>query len=151
VILLDTHAAVWLASDDPALGPVCFHCGAMKRYVGKLKGKSTCIGLYRCYACRKPFTVKMGTTAFAVLLEGLQAFTPDRSADLYAALYTAGAVLATALLAELFIRARRGLKISTETRPRLPGRLLRAGRWRLLKSYGVKRATILRDTNRDGR
>jgi hypothetical protein len=63
VILLDTHAAVWLASDDPALGPVCFHCGAMKRYVGKLKGKSTCIGLYRCYACRKPFTVKMGTTA----------------------------------------------------------------------------------------
>jgi transposase-like protein len=42
-------------------GPVCFHCGATKKHVGKLKGKSTRIGLYKCYACRKPFTVKMGT------------------------------------------------------------------------------------------
>jgi transposase-like protein len=28
---------------------------------GKLKGKSTRIGTYKCYACRKPFTVKVGT------------------------------------------------------------------------------------------
>jgi transposase-like protein len=42
-------------------GPVCPHCGALKDHVGKLAGKSTRPGLYKCYACRKPFTVKMGT------------------------------------------------------------------------------------------
>lgn len=42
-------------------GPICFHCGATEEHVGKLKGKSTRVGLYKCYACRKPFTVKMGT------------------------------------------------------------------------------------------
>jgi len=42
-------------------GPVCHHCGATEEHVGKLKGKSTRPGLYKCYACRKPFTVKMGT------------------------------------------------------------------------------------------
>jgi len=26
-----------------------------------MKGKSTRIGTYKCYACRKPFTVKVGT------------------------------------------------------------------------------------------
>jgi hypothetical protein len=45
--------------------------------------------------------------AFAVLLEGLQAFTPDRSSNILAAFYGAGGVLAAALLAELFIRLRR--------------------------------------------
>src|SRR3954452_24940194 len=42
-------------------GPVCPHCGATKEHVGKLKGKTNRIGLYKCYACRKPFTVKVGT------------------------------------------------------------------------------------------
>jgi transposase-like protein len=41
-------------------GPVCFHCGETGR-ISKMRGKSTRIGLYKCYACRKPFTVKMGT------------------------------------------------------------------------------------------
>ncbi len=41
-------------------GPVCYHCKSGER-VGKMGGKSTRIGLYKCYACRKPFTVKMGT------------------------------------------------------------------------------------------
>lgn len=41
-------------------GPVCYHCKSDER-VGKMGGKSTRIGLYKCYACRKPFTVKMGT------------------------------------------------------------------------------------------
>ena len=36
-------------------------------------------------------------TAFAVLLEGLQAFTPDRIPDLHAALYSAGGVMGAAL------------------------------------------------------
>jgi transposase-like protein len=41
-------------------GPVCPHCGARER-IGKLKGQSTRIGTYKCYVCRKPFTVKIGT------------------------------------------------------------------------------------------
>ena len=41
-------------------GPVCFHCKGMDR-IGKMGGNSTRIGLYKCYACRNPFTVKMGT------------------------------------------------------------------------------------------
>ena len=41
-------------------GAVCPHCGSMDR-VGKLKGKTTRTGLWKCYECRKPFTVKIGT------------------------------------------------------------------------------------------
>jgi transposase-like protein len=41
-------------------GPVCPHCGGTDR-IGKMNGKSTRAGTYKCYACRKPFTVKMGT------------------------------------------------------------------------------------------
>jgi transposase-like protein len=41
-------------------GPVCYLCGGVTR-IGKLNGKTTRPGLYKCYACRKPFTVRMGT------------------------------------------------------------------------------------------
>lgn len=41
-------------------GPVCPHCGTMER-ASPMKGKSTRIGAYKCYACRKKFTVKIGT------------------------------------------------------------------------------------------
>jgi transposase-like protein len=41
-------------------GPVCPHCGGMDR-LGRLAGKSTRIGTLKCYSCRKPFTVKIGT------------------------------------------------------------------------------------------
>lgn len=41
-------------------GPVCPHCGGYER-IGKMGGKSTRIGAYKCYQCRKPFTVKIGT------------------------------------------------------------------------------------------
>ncbi|MGH7090459.1 MAG: transposase, partial [Stellaceae bacterium] len=41
-------------------GRVCPHCGVVDNS-GKLKGESTRIGVYKCYACRKPFTVKVGT------------------------------------------------------------------------------------------
>jgi transposase-like protein len=41
-------------------GPVCPHCGGTER--NKLMGgTSTRIGTYKCYDCRKPFTVKVGT------------------------------------------------------------------------------------------
>lgn len=42
-------------------GPVCPHCGAPKEKIGKLEGKTTRAGLRKCYQCRKPFTVKVGT------------------------------------------------------------------------------------------
>ena len=41
-------------------GPVCPHCGGIER-ISPMKGKSTRIGTYKCYQCRKPFTVKIGT------------------------------------------------------------------------------------------
>jgi transposase-like protein len=41
-------------------GPVCHHCGERER-IGKLQGKTTRPGLYKCYRCKKPFTVRMGT------------------------------------------------------------------------------------------
>lgn len=50
------EARVW------AKGINCPHCGnADEKRIGKLAGKSTRIGTRKCYACRKPFTVKVGT------------------------------------------------------------------------------------------
>ncbi|MGO9121282.1 MAG: IS1595 family transposase [Desulfomonilaceae bacterium] len=57
-------------------GPVCPHCGATTR-ISKMKGKSTRIGLYKCYVCRKPFTVKIGTIfedSHVPMFKWLQAF-----------------------------------------------------------------------------
>ena len=41
-------------------GPVCPHCGETTR-IGRLQGKTTRPGLHKCYACKKPFTVRMGS------------------------------------------------------------------------------------------
>lgn len=41
-------------------GPVCPHCGGVERN-RPMSGNSTRIGTYKCYDCRKPFTVKIGT------------------------------------------------------------------------------------------
>ncbi len=43
-----------------ANGRYCPHCGVVGDS-GKLAGKSTRLGVYKCYSCRKPFTVKVGT------------------------------------------------------------------------------------------
>lgn len=63
------------------------------------------ITLLVCYAWPRPFVVGGVLMAAAALLEGLQAFSPGRSANLVAAFCSAGGVLAAALIAELFIRA----------------------------------------------
>jgi transposase-like protein len=44
-------------------GPVCPHCGSFGDKIGKLNGKTSRVGLYKCYqaGCRKPFTVRIGT------------------------------------------------------------------------------------------
>ena len=65
------------------------------------------ITLLVCLAWPRPLLVGGVLVAAAFLLEGLQAFSPGRSADLVAALCSAGGVLAAALVAELFIRASR--------------------------------------------
>jgi VanZ family protein len=57
-----------------------------------------------CLAWPRPFVVGPTLMVFAALLESLQAFTPDRSSNLMAALYGAGGALAAALIAELFMR-----------------------------------------------
>lgn len=43
-------------------GPVCPHCENVDgSKIGRLQGKTTRTGLRKCYVCRKPFTVRIGT------------------------------------------------------------------------------------------
>lgn len=43
-------------------GPVCPHCGNCDgERIGRLTGKSSRPGLHKCYACRKTFTVRIGS------------------------------------------------------------------------------------------
>jgi transposase-like protein len=43
-------------------GPTCPHCGNCdSAKIGMLNGKTTRMRLRKCYECRKPFTVKIGT------------------------------------------------------------------------------------------
>jgi transposase-like protein len=60
-VLQDEHAAIaWVEARVWPNGPVCPHCKATDR-IGKMKGSATRIGLWKCYHCRKQFTVKVGT------------------------------------------------------------------------------------------
>lgn len=58
----EAAAYKWVEARVWPNGRVCPHCGSVDDS-GPLKGKSTRIGVYKCYAkeCRKPFTVKVGT------------------------------------------------------------------------------------------
>lgn len=59
--LQDEDAAyAWVEAHIWPEGPVCSHCGEKHR-VSKMKGAATRKGLYKCYACRKQFNVKIGT------------------------------------------------------------------------------------------
>ena len=62
------------------------------------------ITTFICLAWPRPMVVGPVIMAFGSALEGLQAFTPDRSSNVVAALYGAGGALAAALLAELYMR-----------------------------------------------
>ena len=48
------EARIW------ADGRSCPHCGVLDRS-SKMGGESTRVGVYKCYACRKQFSVKVGT------------------------------------------------------------------------------------------
>ncbi len=50
----------WVEARVWPQGPVCPKCGTTER-ISAMKGKSTRMGCYKCYECRKPFTVKVGT------------------------------------------------------------------------------------------
>jgi transposase-like protein len=56
----ESAALAWVESHVWPDGPVCPHCGGVGR-ISKMGGKSTRVGTYKCYQCRKPFTVKIGT------------------------------------------------------------------------------------------
>ena len=62
------------------------------------------ITTFVCLAWPRPIVVGPALMAFGALLEGLQAFTPDRDANVMAAVYGASGALAAALVAELYIR-----------------------------------------------
>jgi VanZ family protein len=62
------------------------------------------ITLFVCVAWPRPFLIGGVFAAIAALLEGLQAFTPDRSAYLPAILYGAAGALAAALIGEFVVR-----------------------------------------------
>ncbi len=67
---MDAHKAELFRDEEEAYryverrvwpeGPVCPRCGTFDR-IGRLSGVSTRVGTYKCYRCRKPFTVKIGT------------------------------------------------------------------------------------------
>jgi VanZ family protein len=82
-----------------ALGPEkwapCTHLGwQFDHFIGYFG-----ITLFFSFAWSRPFVVGEVFMTVAALLEGLQAFTPDRSAYLPAVFYGAGGALAVALVA----------------------------------------------------
>jgi transposase-like protein len=56
----ESAAYAWIETRLWPNGPVCPHCGGFER-ISKMGGKSTRVGTYKCYRCRKQFTVKVGT------------------------------------------------------------------------------------------
>jgi transposase-like protein len=60
-VLQDEAAAYsWVEARIWPEGPVCPHCGGIDR-ISKMGGKSTRIGVYKCYQCRRQFSVKVKT------------------------------------------------------------------------------------------
>lgn len=73
---IEQAAYDWVEAQLWPHGPVCPKCGTLDR-ISKMGGKSTRIGTYKCYECRKPFTVKVGTifeSSHVPMHKWLQAF-----------------------------------------------------------------------------
>jgi VanZ family protein len=69
------------------------------------------ITLVFCLAWPRPLVVGGGLAVFAASLEALQALTPDRSSNVFAALYSACGVAVATLIAGLFIQIRRKFQV----------------------------------------
>jgi VanZ family protein len=65
------------------------------------------ITLLLCFAWPRPWLVAGILITFALILEGLQALTPDRSPNLLAALYSASGVIVAVVLVWICVRVRR--------------------------------------------
>jgi transposase-like protein len=62
VLQNEAAAIAWVEARVWPEGPVCPHCGNCEEgKIGRLNGKTARPGLRKCYACRKQFTVKVGT------------------------------------------------------------------------------------------
>jgi hypothetical protein len=59
-----------------------------------------------CLAWPRPWLVSATMITFALILEGLQALTPDRSPNLLAVFYSACGIIAASLLVRLLMRGR---------------------------------------------
>ncbi len=57
----DNKAREWLEAQVWPAGRHCPHCGATEESTRKLEGQHHRAGLYQCNACRKQFTVTVGT------------------------------------------------------------------------------------------
>jgi transposase-like protein len=106
-------------------GRVCPHCGVVDNS-GPLKGKSTRIGTYKCYACRKPFTVKVGTIFEAshiplhIWLQAMFLIASSKKGISSNQLHrTLGITLKSAWF--LSHRIREAMKPGSETSPRMGG------------------------------
>ena len=56
----EAAAYAWVEARIWPEGPACPHCGGVDR-ISKMGGKSTRIGVYKCYQCRRQFSVKVKT------------------------------------------------------------------------------------------
>jgi VanZ family protein len=92
-----------------------------------------------CIAWPRPLAVGGSLIASGILLEALQALTPDRHANLEAALLSAGGALAGAVMVDLFIRSAILLKGCPPAR-REPVRL---ASWISLASRNVQHIGLL--------
>ena len=106
-------------------GPVCPHCGGTE-HIGRLKGESTRTRTYKCYECRKPFTVKVGTLfedSKVPLHKWLQALVLCRGGEHHINANQAGRVLgvtfktASAMFARIRTRSRRNKDKEKEPPP----------------------------------
>jgi hypothetical protein len=68
---MDVWSAMFLRTEEGARtylesklwpdGPICPRCGTTGKGVGKLRDRTTRPGLLKCYRCRQPFAVTIGT------------------------------------------------------------------------------------------
>src|ERR1700674_2454525 len=56
----EAAAYAWVEARLWPNGPVCPHCGGVD-LISQMQGQSTRIGVYKCYQCRKQFSVKVVT------------------------------------------------------------------------------------------
>ena len=108
-------------------GPVCTRCGGIDR-IRKLRGKSTRVGVYKCYQCGNQFRVTVGTvfeSSHVPLRLWLQAAhlvaSSKKGISSYRLHRTLGVALRTAWFMSPRIReAMRILNLGADGRQRLP-------------------------------